>query len=98
MRQRVREIGILKAIGASNWRIGLGFGIETLMISLLSAIIGAGLSIFLAEAGITDFKVTHISGIFVAAIGIAIVLGFIASIIPVWYIGRVKPAEVLRNG
>ena len=34
MRQRVREIGILKAIGASNPRIGLGFGIKTLLMCL----------------------------------------------------------------
>ncbi|MCX6013385.1 MAG: ABC transporter permease [Chloroflexi bacterium] len=41
MRQRVKEIGILKAIGASNWQISFQFTIETLMISIVSAVIGA---------------------------------------------------------
>ena len=50
MRQRVKEVGILKAIGASNWHITLGFGAETLAISLVSAILGALLTIPLAKA------------------------------------------------
>ena len=41
IRQRVKEIGILKAIGASNWRIGLQFSLETLAVSVVGAIIGA---------------------------------------------------------
>jgi len=48
MRQRVKEVGILKAIGASNWHITLGFGIETLVISLLSVAIGMLMTIPLA--------------------------------------------------
>ncbi len=49
MRQRVKEVGILKAIGASNWHITLGFGAETLVISLVSAILGAILTFPLAK-------------------------------------------------
>lgn len=41
VRQRVKEIGILKAIGASNWRIGLQFSLETLAVSVVGAFIGA---------------------------------------------------------
>ena len=41
VRQRVREIGVLKAIGASNWRIGLQFSMETLAMTVASAVIGA---------------------------------------------------------
>jgi len=41
MRQRVKEIGILKAIGASNRQIGFQFTLETLAVSLVGAIIGA---------------------------------------------------------
>ncbi len=49
VRQRVREIGILKAIGASNWRIGFQFSVETLFISLPAAIIGALITFALAQ-------------------------------------------------
>ena len=35
--------------------------------------------------------------IFLMALGVGLVLALLASIVPVWYIARVRPAEVLRN-
>ena len=49
IRQRVKEIGILKAIGASNWRIGLQFSLETLAVSVVGAVIGALITYPLAQ-------------------------------------------------
>jgi putative ABC transport system permease protein len=49
IRQRVKEIGIMKAIGASNWRIGLQFSLETLAVSVVGAIIGALITYPLAQ-------------------------------------------------
>jgi putative ABC transport system permease protein len=49
MRQRVKEIGVLKAIGSSNWRIGLQFSLETVAMSLVAAIIGALVTYPLAQ-------------------------------------------------
>src|SRR5262249_36321042 len=40
-RQRVREIGILKAVGAGGWHVGLQFGVETLAVALVAAVVGA---------------------------------------------------------
>ena len=128
VRQRVREIGILKAIGASNWRIGFQFGLETLILSVAAAIVGTGLTFVFAQK-VADLFTTSgtsvqgggpfgggfgggmgvISGtiggihvaispeIFLIALVVALVLALIASIVPVWYIARVRPAEVLRN-
>ena len=124
VRQRVKEIGILKAIGASSWHIGIQFSIETLVMSLTASIIGALITFPLANSvakllsgststvisggarvgGFFGGGITRIAGINVAvspeiflyALATAIVLSIIASIIPAWYIGRVKPAEVFR--
>jgi putative ABC transport system permease protein len=132
VRQRVREIGVLKAIGASNWRIGFQFGLETLMLSVVAAVVGTGLTFVFAQkvadlftSGGTAVQggnpfgggprggfgggIGVISGniggihvaispeIFVIALGVALVLALVASVVPVWYIARVRPAEVLRN-
>ena len=97
MRQRVREIGILKAIGASNRRIGLGFGIETLLMCLASAVLGMGLAIIFVKKGLVGIDTNISPDIFLVAIGVMVALALISSIIPVWYIARVSPAEVLRN-
>ena len=134
VRQRVKEIGILKAIGASNWRIGLQFSLETLAVSVVGAIIGAVITYPLAQK-VADLMVggnstgivagglggpggTAIQGgssiisvggsigglhvavsptVFLYALAIAAALAIVASVLPAWYIGRVRPAEVLRN-
>jgi putative ABC transport system permease protein len=49
VRQRVKEIGILKAIGASNRQIELQLGGEALAMSVMAAIIGALITYALAQ-------------------------------------------------
>jgi putative ABC transport system permease protein len=127
IRQRVKEIGILKAIGASNRRIGLQFSLETLAVCVVGAIIGALVTyplaqkvgnlltgsstspsggLFLARGGgmfssvggtIGGIHVAVSPEVFLYALGIAAALAIVASVLPAWYIARVRPAEVLRN-
>jgi len=136
IRQRIREIGIMKAIGASNGQIGFQFGLETAIITVAATVIGIILSLLFGQQianlftsnngptrafpgavggsgrGTTVFGggggrifAGSIGGIHVAvspevliiAFASAIILAVAASVIPVWYIARVRPAEVLRN-
>ena len=125
MRQRVKEIGILKAIGASNRQIGFQFSLETLAVSLVGAIIGALITYPLAQkvANMITGSSTSSAGpggpgggmfsqvggtvaglhvavspmVFLYALAIAAALAILASVLPAWYIARVRPAEVLRN-
>lgn len=125
MRQRVKEIGILKAIGASNRQIGLQFTLETLAVSLVGAIIGALVTYPLAQkvanmltssstssasqGGPGGGMFSRVGGtvaglhvavspmVFLYALAIAAALAIVASVLPAWYIARVRPAEVLRN-
>jgi putative ABC transport system permease protein len=127
IRQRVKEIGILKAIGASNGRIGAQFGLETLAVCVVGAIIGALITYPLAQKvgnlltsssrssstgrspGYGGGMFSRVGGtiggihvavspeIFLYALGIAAALAIVASVLPTWYIARVRPAEVLRN-
>jgi ABC-type antimicrobial peptide transport system permease subunit len=136
-RQRVKEIGTLKSIGASNWHITAQFGIETAVLSVVAALIGAIATFPLAQtvadglvsesttpAGPGSFDRNVVVGgggrvvvegrfqaaggflgdvdvavspeVFLYALAIAVGLAVIASVVPAWYAGRVKPAEVLR--
>jgi putative ABC transport system permease protein len=130
IRQRVKEIGILKAIGASNWRIGLQFSLETLAFSVVGALIGALITYPLAQkvynlmagssssgsntgggfpgggprgmfssagGSVAGLHVAVSPTVFLYALAIAAVLAILASVLPAWYIARVRPAEVLRN-
>jgi putative ABC transport system permease protein len=49
VRQRAKEIGIMKAIGASNWQIGFQFSLETVVISVVAVIFGVFISILLGQ-------------------------------------------------
>lgn len=137
-RQRVREIGILKAIGASNWNVVSQFTLETAAIAIGAALLGAlatfplaqtvanglvsdpstggpitnvtrpgggGGRFFVAGGGAAANQASSLLGsvdvavspeVFVYALAIAIGLALFATIIPAWYVGRVRPAEVLR--
>ncbi len=133
-RQRVKEIGIFKAIGASNWHVTVQFAIETAAVSLIAALIGALATYPLAQtvanglvsdsaapagprgvAGVAgpgfravtvqaqgaggflgDVDVAVSPEVFLYALAIAVGLAVVASIVPAWYVARVKPAEVLR--
>ncbi len=134
-RQRVKEIGIFKAVGASNWHITAQFGIETAVVSVVAALIGAlatfplaqsvadglvsdpatpagpmgiagpgpeaplrGAAVQVQGAGgfLGDVDVAVSPEVFLYALGIAVGLAMIASVVPAWYVARVKPAEVLR--
>ena len=134
-RQRVKEIGIFKAIGASNWHVIAQFAIETAVVSIVAALIGALATFPLAQTvanglvsdpaapagpvGIAgpgggavfegppaqlqgaggflgDVDVAVSPEVFLYALGIAVGLAVVASIVPAWYVARVKPAEVLR--
>ena len=114
----------MKAIGASNWRIGAQFSLETLAVSVVGAIIGALLTYPLAQK-VADLMVSGDSSgptgggpgrmfsqvggsiggldvavsptVFLYALAIAGGLAIVASVLPAWYIARVRPAEVLRN-
>jgi putative ABC transport system permease protein len=131
-RQRIKEIGILKAVGASGWHVTGQFAIETAVISIFAALIGALATYPLAQtvanglvsqparttgrgaafAGgraaqgffggtgsglLGNVGVAVSPDIFVYALGIAICLAVIATVVPAWYVGRVKPAAVLRH-
>jgi putative ABC transport system permease protein len=137
IRQRIREIGIMKAIGASNGQIGFQFGLETTVITVAATVFGILLSLLFGQpianlftsSGGSTRTVTGAGGftgrgtavfggggggrIFAGSIGgihvavspevviiafaSAIILAIAASVIPVLYIARVRPAEVLRN-
>lgn len=117
IRQRIKEIGVLKAIGASNLRIGLQFVVETIFISLIASILGVAITFPFAQtignllvqtAGISGrnfgFAFTRFRNVVISvapstilyAILIGIGLALLGSLIPLFYINNVKPAEVLR--
>jgi putative ABC transport system permease protein len=100
--ERVREIGIKKAIGATTRRVMREFLLESAFIGLLGGVIGFGLGFAvtaLLNASVPAsqgalFLVTP--GLAALCVGFALVLGTVAGIIPAFRAARLDPVSALR--
>ncbi|HUO17572.1 MAG TPA: ABC transporter permease [Verrucomicrobiae bacterium] len=95
---RIREIGIRKAIGATNRAIRFQFLAEAILISLTGGIVGtvAGLALPYSVRFLTDYRFP-ISGLSaIIAIVVSSVVGIIFGTMPASRASRLDPVESLR--
>jgi putative ABC transport system permease protein len=96
--ERVREIGIRKAVGATNRQILVQFMVEASLLSLMGGIIGVILSIvidvFIRLA--TNLTPTITWQIVVLATGVSLLEGIIFGTVPAIKAARKDPIEALR--
>jgi putative ABC transport system permease protein len=96
MEQR-KEIGTLRAVGAGRWRIfGMVAG-QSLVLSLLGAILALPIALFFVQWGMAVYSgATGIFAIWLQTILVAMIVGLLASVLPAWQALRVDPLEALR--
>lgn len=103
VKERTKEIGIRRAIGATPWSIVSQIVLEALVLTSLAGYIGIVLGVWAVElAGplIEDesFKNPEVNfGTIVTALGILMVSGCVAALIPAYRALEVKPVEALRT-
>jgi putative ABC transport system permease protein len=101
--ERVREIGLKKAVGATTGRIMGEFLLEATVIGGLGGVIGYGIGALITVIAnattppgqSTLFLLTLRLTVF--ALGFAIALGAVAGILPAWRAARLDPVTALRN-
>jgi len=104
VRERIREIGILKALGAQRRHVLAIFMSEALLLSIIGGIIGIIMGISGAHAvaeALVHFiglKLSPVIDLLTLAEGmiIAILVGSIASFHPAWKGANIRPVEALR--
>ncbi len=103
--ERTKEIGILRAIGASKKDISRVFNAETFIVGLCSGVIGIGCTLIInLFANIIIKALTDISNLSklpmggaISLIVISIILTLIAGLIPSKIASNKKPVEALRT-
>ncbi len=108
---KLREIGILKAMGATRSQIQTIFALQGTLLSAFGGLVGCVLGIALVE-GLSRIEVERagsgrVEGLFpfsltaeliIGTMVASVVIGFIAAMVPARQASRVDPIEVIRGG
>ncbi len=99
VRDRVNEIGLRRALGATRSDIALLFVLESVLVTLLAALAGSLGTLGVLHGVRAQFPVPLDLGWFTVAgpVGIALLLGAVFSYAPAQAAARISPAEALRN-
>jgi len=96
VKERTKEIGIRKAVGAKSWEILLQFLMEATIISLIGGIVGVLLSVGITEI-INQFFVAYLNwGTVLQAILICAFIGILFGYLPSSKAAKSDPIESLR--
>ncbi|MGA8027622.1 MAG: FtsX-like permease family protein [Bryobacteraceae bacterium] len=104
VRERIKEVGILKTLGFNNDAIlGIIVG-EAIVISLIGGVIGLILASVVA-VGVGKFAAVFVAQLhnlsmtpitFLISLGIAVFIGFVSSFVPAWNAARTNILDSLR--
>jgi lipoprotein-releasing system permease protein len=107
---RQREIGILKAMGATAGQITAIFALQGALLALAGGLIGAGVGTLLSNWLKTIKTVASATGrlvevfpmaltprLLATALLTAFVVGLVAAVYPAWRAARVNPIDVIRS-
>jgi ABC-type antimicrobial peptide transport system permease subunit len=97
--ERMHEIGIRKAVGATNRQIMSQFMIESSVLSLAGGVIGITLA-FLIDAGLrvfTNLRPDISWQVVLLASGVSLLVGVVFGTVPAFKAARKDPIEALRS-
>ena len=102
--EKTREIGIMKAIGATNGNILLLFLMEAGLLGAIGGVIGIGISYAFAKViefgakqqNLEILQINFDPTVVLGSLIFTFVIGALFGLIPAWRGSRLKPAEALR--
>ncbi len=103
IRERTQEIGVRRALGATPINIVVQIVLESMILTLISGIIGIIIGVWLLEFAGPYIQHDYFSNpevqfsVVLAAFGILILSGVLAGIIPSLRAVKIKPIEALRT-
>lgn len=102
--ERTREIGVLRALGASRWRVRRTMTNESLLISLAGTFAGIVVGAGIAVVWIVSMRLTSFPGLsmrfpytlLVTIAVLGVVIGAVAAILPARRAARLEPLAAIR--
>ncbi|MBQ9506367.1 MAG: ABC transporter permease, partial [Clostridia bacterium] len=98
--ERKKQIGMLRAVGATKGQIVRIYGRESLFLCLLCAPVSAALSYFgvkLLTRTIENFVFIPSWGVLLGSVGAGVAFVLLASLIPLAAAARISPMQAIRN-
>ncbi|MFQ6119140.1 MAG: ABC transporter permease [Methanosarcinales archaeon] len=97
--ERTREIGIMKALGATRFDVLSTFLVESAVIGLFGGFLGVGLGYIGAYGAQNAIGLPNIFPIEWVGIGlgVAVIVGIIAGVYPAFKAARMNPVDALRH-
>jgi len=100
IKERTREIGVRRAIGATSLDVFVQITIESLMLAviggLLGLVFGWGLIEVLKKIATSEYKPLVIPANVIFSFGAAFGVGVVAGLFPAWRASNLRPIEALR--
>jgi len=100
VRERTKEIGTRRAIGAPRRAILTQFLVEAVFICLLGGLVGLGLTVLIqsmAKNIMPAFPLVFSWNLLLIAIAASVFTGIASGFAPAWMASRMDPAEALRH-
>ena len=99
VKERTKEIGTRKALGARRRTILLQFLIEAVAICMVGGVVGLALTsgVCLAiRAAMPSFPVVFSFNLVLVSLSVSVVTGVVSGFVPAWGASRLDPVEALR--
>jgi putative ABC transport system permease protein len=99
VKERTSQIGLKKAIGAKNGVILSEFLLESAFLCIIGGAMGIILVYILTTiiSILAEFPIAVSASLLALAVGICIIVGLLAGIIPAWRASRLNPVTAIRS-
>lgn len=96
VKERTKEIGIRKALGAKRWVIMVQFLLEAVIIAVIGGAIGLLLTSLLVGVVNKFFVASMSAGLVLTALLVSVAVGILSGIVPASQAAKMDPIEAMR--